>query len=183
MPPAEASFTIDEVVRQVGTSVRTVRHYIAQHVLVAPPFRSSNTRYDRAFLVRFEAARALRGRGVHLPAIRAQLEAMPFVEMARLAGYEVEASSQVGAGGETGTLARGTATVRPSAGAGAAAKEAAVLPAGFVGPYRAGPGTASERWEHFEVCPGVRLLVRTEADAEAWRVAREMLSMFAAANG
>lgn len=187
LPPAEATFTIDEVVRQVGTSVRTVRHYIAQRVLVAPPFRSSNTRYDRAFLVRFEAARALRERGVHLPDIRAQLEAMPFIEMARLAGYEVEASSQVGAGGGTGTLGRGTATatVRPGAGAGAAgaAKGTAVLPAGFVGPYRAGPGTASERWEHFEVCPGVRLLVRTEADAEAWRVAREMLSLFAAKSG
>jgi len=122
-----------------------------------------------------------------LPVIRAQLDAMPFAEMARLAGYEVDASGQVGAGGGTGDLARGTSAT-PGQGTGAstggsAVKGTGVLPAGFVGAYRAGPGTASERWEHFEVCPGVRLLVRTEADAEAWRVAREMLSLFAAARG
>jgi hypothetical protein len=49
-----------------------------------------------------------------------------------------------------------------------------------VGPYRTGPAVPSERWEHFDVCPGVRVLVRTEADAEAWRVAREMIALFTA---
>jgi len=50
----------------------------------------------------------------------------------------------------------------------------------MLGPYRTGAAHPSERWEHHEVCPGVRLLVRTEADAEAWRVAREILATFAA---
>jgi len=164
LPPADATFTISEIVRRVGTSLRTVRHYVAEKVVVPPPFRSSNTRYDRAFLVRFQAARALRKKGEHLPAIRARLDAMAFEEMARLAGYapDLEATGGSGTGG-------------PGAGQAAAVR---ALPAGFVGAYRAGPAQASERWEHFEVCPGVKLLVRTEADSEAWRVAREMLALF-----
>ena len=195
LPPADATFSIQDIVRRGGTSLRTVRHYVAQKVLVPPAFRSSKTRYDRAFLVRFQAARALRLRGEHLPDIRAKLDAMAFAEMARLAGYTVDAATEQALSAAARTsLPGGSHAVSPhavsphavpttgpvAAGAGAGAQSGASLPGGFVGAYRAGPAVPSERWEHFDVCPGVRLLVRTEADAEAWRVAREMLALFAA---
>jgi hypothetical protein len=50
------------------------------------------------------------------------------------------------------------------------------LPEGFAGPYR--KELASERWEHVAICPGVVLMVKGEADAEAWRVAREIVAVF-----
>ncbi len=181
LPPADATFSIQDIVRRGGTSLRTVRHYVAQKVLVPPAFRSSKTRYDRTFLVRFQAARALRSQGDHLPDIRTKLDAMSFAEMARLAGYAVDPATE-----QASFAAARTARLGPSHAPSATprsdapARSDASLPDGFVGPYRAGPAVPSERWEHFEVCPGVRVLVRTEADAEAWRVAREMLALFAA---
>jgi len=36
----------------------------------------------------------------------------------------------------------------------------------------------SERREHLAICPGVMLLVKSEADAEAWRVGREIVALF-----
>lgn len=54
------------------------------------------------------------------------------------------------------------------------------LPDGFMGPYRPALARPSERWEHVAICPGVVLLVRSEADAEAWRVAGEITALFGA---
>jgi hypothetical protein len=77
----------------------------------------------------------------------------------------------------------------PAAGAAALSKHSAAsgdsaapstgtLPVGFVGPYRAGAAPPHERWDFFDVCPGVKLLVSAEADPEARRVANEMLALF-----
>ena len=73
-------------------------------------------------------------------------------------------------------IAAGSALSAP--GAGASAPGAGPLPAGFLGPYRAGAAPPHERWDFFEICPGVKLLVRSEADPEARRVASEIVAHF-----
>lgn len=174
LPPDSATFTVREVAKLALCTIRTVRHYIRQQVVPAPAFRSSKTRYDRAFLVRLRAARTLRQRGLHVGGLRAELAAMPQEEMIRLAGFVAPDEAEVTAHDPAGPEKGGQAQV----GAAPAAPGTGTLPAGFVGPYRAGAAPPHERWDFFEVCPGVKLMVCADADPEARRVANEMLALF-----
>jgi DNA-binding transcriptional MerR regulator len=197
LPPADATFTVREIARHAEVSLRTIRHYIAERVLPAPEFRSSKTRYDRAFLVRLRAAMVLRRRGLHVSGVREQLAATSPEEMIRLAGYDLPAGESarmataprvaavLGATTPSAATLHGSAAgIRAEPGAVGPAGDTAVsgqtphLPPGFLGPYRAGAMPPHERWDFFEVCPGVKLLVRSEADPEAWRVANEIVALF-----
>jgi hypothetical protein len=52
----------------------------------------------------------------------------------------------------------------------------ALSPAAPLGPYRF---SRSEPWQKIVLAPGVELLVSAAADAEAWRVAREIEATYA----
>jgi DNA-binding transcriptional MerR regulator len=155
-PPPDLSLSVEQLSRAAGVPVRTLRYYVKRGALVPPEFRSRNTRYDCTFLIRLRAIAALRRQGLKLRAIVPRLDAASPDDLLRLAGYAVPDTA--------GSPAPPGGAARP-------------LAAGFLGPYR-GAGPSAERWEHLEVCPGVKLLVRCEADAEAWRVAREILATF-----
>lgn len=160
-PPPDAEYSIDDIARLSRVPVRTIRYYVKQRALEPPEFRSMHTRYSAEFLIRLRAIAALRRKKLRLDVIRPRLEAASREEILRLAGYEAPAG---GGGG---------------APAGAADGSPRALPPGFLGPHR-GASHPTERWEHMEICPGVKLLVRSEADGEAWRVAREIVALFAA---
>lgn len=223
LPPVGATFTVREVAAQAGCTIRTVRHYIREKVVPAPEFRSSKTRYDRAFLVRLRAGMTLRRRGLHVRGVREALDATAPEEMVRLAGYEVPAEAAEGlaasvaamarapakegaaggtrapgsAGGPQASSGDGTADFRggrrglsalgggeEDGGAvrtplpGGAVAGVRSLPAGFLGRHRPGASAPHERWDSFELCPGVKLVVRAEADPEAFRVVQEVLALF-----
>lgn len=162
-PPADAKYTIAQVARLSGVPIATIRYYVAHDAVPAPEFHSRHTRYDASFLVRLRAVAALRRQKLRIPTIRAQLADASPEELLSLAGYTSPDSPS-----HAGSPPRSAADSPPRP-----------LPPGFVGAYR-GAGHPTERWEHMEVCPGVKLLVRSEADAEAWRVAREVMALFAA---
>jgi len=158
-PPAtDATFSIEEVARHAGVTVRAIRYYVERRVLPRPEFKSIHTRYDRAFAVRLRAIVQLRKKNLNLDAITKQLATVSADELLLIAGYAPPAP--------------------PPAAPPAEAAAPPPLPAGFVGPYRAGATYPSERWEHLAICPGVVLLVKSEADAEAWRVGREIVALF-----
>lgn len=195
LPPVGATFTVREVAQMANISLRTIRHYVGERVLPAAELRSSKTRYGRAFLVRLRAAITLRARGLHVRGVREQLAEATMAEMLKLAGYDAAPGDEMAPdlrGAESGVTPRASeAAARGKEAAGRGGEVAArggtasgagaagrALPAGFLGAYRAGAGPAHESWEHFEVCPGVKLLVRREADPEAWRVAEEIVAVF-----
>jgi DNA-binding transcriptional MerR regulator len=157
-PAPDATFSIREAARAAGTTVRSIRYYVERKVVPPPEFKSVHTRYDCAFLVRLRAVTQLRKKNLRIDAIRKQIDAASPDELLRIAGYAMPPP----------------AAAPPPAGP----APSTVLPAGFVGPYRAGTTYPSERWEHLAICPGVMLLVKSEADAEAWRVGREIVALF-----
>jgi DNA-binding transcriptional MerR regulator len=165
-PPPDATFSIREAAREAGVTIRTIRYYVQRRALPTikdTDFKSIHTRYDRAFLVRLRAIARLRTTTRHLEPILARIDAATPDELLDLAGYE------------TPPPPAPTAPAAPPAPAPAAST---ALPPGFAGPYRSGVAYPSERWEHLAICPGVVLLVKTEADAEAARVAREIVALF-----
>ena len=191
LPPVGATFTVREVAAQAGCTIRTVRHYIREKVVPAPEFRSSKTRYDRAFLVRLRAGMTLRRRGLHVRGVRETLDATAPEELVRLAGYDVPGEAAEGLVASVAAMARAPAKEEAAAGTrapgsaggpqvGSADGTAGVrsLPAGFLGRHRPGASAPHERWDSFELCPGVKLVVRAEADPEAFRVVQEVLALF-----
>ncbi len=223
LPSPDATFTVREVARHAECTIRTVRNYIRVKVVPAPKFRSSKTRYDRAFLVRLRAAMVLRRRGLHVRGVLETLAATSPEELFHLAGYDtppegIEAVvatlaapgdrsgahepgevGRTGPRGASGAPGHGAQRSLPGAGDGAGAAAGSsggggawpgaehardgvgtprALPAGFLGRYRPGAVAPHERWDAFEICPGVKLVVRAEPDPEALRVAEEILALF-----
>lgn len=140
--------SLAELARAAGVPARTLRYYLERELLPAAEFKAKNTRYSPALIPRIAAITALRVRGLKADAIKRKLATMSAEEV--------------------------TGMAQPSS----AAPATRPLPEGMIGPYRAGLGQPSERWEHVTLCPGVVLTVHGEADSEAWRVAREVVAMF-----
>ena len=209
LPSPDATFTVREVARHAECTIRTVRNYIRVKVVPAPKFRSSKTRYDRAFLVRLRAAMVLRRRGLHVRGVLETLAATSPEELFHLAGYdtppegidavvatlaapgdrsgahEAGEARSTGPRGASGAPVHGAQRSVPGVGARAGAGHAPdgvgaprALPAGFLGRYRPGAVAPHERWDAFDLCPGVKLVVRAEPDPEALRVAEDILALF-----
>ncbi|APR76358.1 Transcriptional regulator, MerR family protein [Minicystis rosea] len=165
---SDDDLTIEELAREADILPRAVRYYFQRKMLPKPPFKSRNTRYGRAHLVRLRAIVKLRKGGMLLDAIRKKLAGMTEDELLELAGMAPPPVDH--AASEPSTPVTVEATPPPP--------QARPLPEGFHGPYRAALVRPSDRWEHIAICPGVVLMVRGDADAEAWRVAGEIVATF-----
>lgn len=168
-----ADLTLEELAREARVTPRAVRYYVERGLIPSPERKGKNTRYDRELVVRLRAIGELRLRGMQIDPIRKKLASMPHDELLKLAGAAIPAPApappqdNAASGHQPPT---GAAEQPPSL--------AQPAPEPMIGPYRPALAHASERWEHVTVCPGVVLMVRGEADAEAWRVAREIVRAF-----
>jgi DNA-binding transcriptional MerR regulator len=143
--------TLEQLAHEARVTPRAVRYYLERGLLPSAERKGRNTRYGRELVVRLRAIGELRLQGMQIDPIKKKLASMSAAEIAKLAQASLPAP----------------APAKPRE-----------LPAGFVGPHRPALAHASERWEHVGICPGVVLMVRGEADAEAWRVAREIVALF-----
>jgi len=141
---------LSELAEAAGVSARTVRYYVQRGLLPAPEFRGKDTVYGADHLIRLRAIRRLQERYLPLDAIQVELERRDLAELTKIA-----------AGEEVTTLSAAAPPATP--------------------PARAAPGvprvTMPDRWERFELAPGVELFVRDEGGAR--RVARRILESFA----
>lgn len=177
LPPDNATFSVREVAALATCTVRTIRSYIRKKVLRAPEFRSAKTRYSRDFLVRLRAARALAQEGVLLESVARRLQSMKDDQLLQTAQLIPPGDSPPPPNtplAENNPSAPGAAPLASTAASTPVVRD---LPRGFEGPYRGGTAPR-ERWDVFEICPGVKLLVTTESDTESHRVAREIVSLF-----
>jgi DNA-binding transcriptional MerR regulator len=76
-PTAEGEFTVEEVARATGTTVRTIRWYQSEGLL-PPPRRAGRVAvYDDDHVARLESIRDLQAHGLTLTAIRRLLDRAP----------------------------------------------------------------------------------------------------------
>lgn len=151
-----ADLTVEQLAHEARVTPRTVRYYLERGLLPTAERKGRNTRYSRDLVIRLRAISELRLQGMRIDPIKQRLASMSHDEMVKLA--------------QAGMPAPPKPPPRE-------------LPAGLVGPYRPSLGHGSERWDHVGICPGVVLMVRGEADAEAWRVAREIVAVFGGQRG
>lgn len=143
--------TLEELAHEARVTPRAVRYYLERGLLPSADRKGRNTRYSRDLVLRLRAIGELRLQGMRIDPIKKKLASMSPDAIAKLAQASLPQPSPA---------------------------QPRELPSGFVGPYRPALGHASERWDHVGICPGVVLMVRGEADAEAWRVAREIVALF-----
>jgi DNA-binding transcriptional MerR regulator len=92
-----SDYSLTDLAKIAGVSVRTVRYYIAQGLLPSPVQQGPNTRYSDLHLDRLRLIKRLQNAHLPLAEIRRQLETMPDDRIATLSdparAYEPPADS------------------------------------------------------------------------------------------
>lgn len=147
------TYKLEDLAREAGVAARTVRYYVQRGLLPAPEFRGRDTTYDDGHLARLRAIKRLQEAHLPLDEIQARLEGASRAELEKLAGGSVTIAVAIDPDG--------THPYRSP-------------------PRRHEPAPVEETWRRVELVPGVELFVRTDAGAEARRVAREIESQYRA---
>ncbi|AEI62905.1 MerR family transcriptional regulator [Corallococcus macrosporus] len=153
-PKTQSEWKLAELAEAVGVSPRTVRYYVQRGLLPAPPFRGPDTVYGEEHLVRLKAIRVLQARFLPLDAIQAELQRLSLEELRQLADSDATPTPPVYA-----QPAPGPATVAPQA------------------PRR--PATGLNRYERWELLPGLELHVSEAADTKTRALAERVRALIA----
>lgn len=147
-------YSVKELARATGATVGEIRRWRRAGCVPPTVARGPNTRFEEIHRVHVLAVKRMRKSGTHLTAIAAHFAKLTEPELLALAGL---------------------APPTPPTPAPAPAPTPAPAPAPeALAPYRASHARARQLWELIEICPGVTLCVRADADTEARRVAREI---------
>jgi DNA-binding transcriptional MerR regulator len=156
MPTTRAqAWKVEDLARQAGVSVRTVRYYVQRGLLPAPVFRGRDTVYASEHLLRLQAIRRLQERFLPLDAIQRELERCSLEDLRALAA---------------GPAAGGPAAAGPRAGR-------QLSPPSLLQRAPLTP-EAGEGWQRWELAPGLELHLSERADAETRRCAEALLNEF-----
>jgi len=151
----EQTWKLDDLARQADVSARTVRYYVQRGLLPPPVFRGRDTVYSSEHLLRLKAIRRLQERFLPLDAIQQELERC-----------SPEALRKLATGDDEGGLPPAAPQVR---------RQLSPPPL----PQRPRPAhAAGERWQRWELAPGLELHLSERADAEVCRYAEELLNEF-----
>lgn len=151
----EQTWKLDELARQADVSTRTVRYYVQRGLLPAPVFRGRDTVYSPEHLLRLKAIRRLQEQFLPLDAIQQELDR-----------YSPEALRRLAAGEDEGGLTSAAPQVK---------RQLSPPPL----PQRPRlTREAGERWQRWELAPGLELHLSERADAEVCRYAEELLNEF-----
>ena len=151
--PEGETFTVKALAKAVGVTPHMVRHYVQGRLLHPATPRGPLTRYEESHLHRLRAILALRAKGLKAEGIRARLRGATEEQIRVLGGGKPAVVPPI-------------ATSAPLQGGGASA--------GGSGAYRPEVARGRVVWEEIELCPGVSLRVRMDADTEARRVVGEI---------
>ena len=151
--PEGETFTVKELAKAVGVSPHVIRHYVQDRLLHPATPRGPHTRYEESHLHRMRAILALRAKGLQADGIRARLRGA------------TEEQIRVLGGGKPAVAPPIATSAAPQGSEGAASAS---------GAYRPEVARGRVVWEEIELCPGVSLRVRMDADTEARRVVGEI---------
>jgi DNA-binding transcriptional MerR regulator len=151
------AYKLDDLAREAQVPARTVRYYVQRGLLPAPDFRGKDTTYGDDHLLRLLAIKKLQQAHLPLDEIQVRVGSASRAELERLAKTDAV-----------------SALVPPP--------NVCVPPPGRVAPghpYRRPPSLPplplrGEAWERIQIAPGVELHVRSDASAEALRIARQI---------
>ncbi len=148
--------TMDDLARQAGVPVRTVRYYISEGLLPGPSARGRAATYDREHLAKLRLIRLLAEQHVPLAEQRQRLadlsptEVEALLREERRRGIALERASQAPSPRAYISYLMQRAESAPSE----------ALRAGRVYPS---PSTEPESWRRWEIVPGVELHARNDA--------------------
>jgi DNA-binding transcriptional MerR regulator len=165
---------IGELAARAGTTVRTIRYYVAQGLLPGPVAAGPRSAYALEHLVRLGAIRALKARYLPLAEIRRRLARMSMAELGALAATpeETDATDAVGVPLVAGPLSppvesTGRHVTAPRAGwAGFGLPSARRELARGEARSTPVPQLGSNVWQRVLLAPGVELSFQLSGDAE-----------------
>jgi len=171
----DSDYQINELAKRAGVSVRTIRFYIDEGLLPAPPNRGRYSTYTDEYLDRLELIRMLKDRFLPLKEIRRQVGSLDWVEIKATLAHEREAGkiAQPGEGEENSSaldyinrLLTGSAPTKTSHGTppqGTSGPSGGTQPP--VQPKAPLPPVQEEIWERIRLAPGVELHIQKSTSA------------------
>jgi DNA-binding transcriptional MerR regulator len=171
---------IGELAARAGTTVRTVRYYVAQGLLPPPVGAGPGAAYDYEHLLRLGVVRVLKARYLPLAEIRRRLAAMSLEEMEALVASPDQPEAVLDAVGRPlGAGASGTRqnslVGRPAA---VASANVFALPSTRRQPPRGLASSASapaNLWQRVVLAPGVELSFQPTDDPARARAIAELI--------
>jgi DNA-binding transcriptional MerR regulator len=160
---------VRELASSAGVSVGTVYFYVKQGLLPRPRPAGPVTKYSDEHFLRLQAIVRLRRERMKLKAIRTFFGSATPEELVRAAGIELPPAPEAP---PSPAREAPPPVVEPE-------PVAPPITPVRLGVYRPERAVARARWEHVAICPGVELHVRSDADGEALRVAREIEETYA----
>ena len=156
--------SIDDLARQAGVPVRTVRYYISQGLLPVPSARGKAATYGADHLARLRLIRRLSNEHIPLAEQRARLERLSYSEVEALLHEDAR---------QAAALEQAKSAPSPQAyisGLLDRARQARGAPPAASAPLLAMPSPApaveappAQRWQRWELAPGIELHVREDA--------------------
>ncbi|MGI6208039.1 MAG: MerR family transcriptional regulator [Anaerolineae bacterium] len=177
----DAEYTIEELAERAGTSVRTVRYYIAEGIIPGAEARGKAAAYGEEHLVKLLLARRLADRRVLLADIREQVSKLSLEEARALLEQEERQERQRRLSQERSprdfiadllAQARNTPSGEPS-GPAPSVQSRRLAPSGPA-PESLPPG---ESWRRVELLPGLELHVRSDIVISHADLIRRLIEM------
>ncbi|HSN97624.1 MAG TPA: MerR family transcriptional regulator [Candidatus Nanopelagicales bacterium] len=169
----EGGYTLEELIRQAGVTVRALRYYRERRVLPQPELRGRHTRYDEEYLLRLRVILHLRRtERLGLEAIRNRLAGLGAAGLRALLPPEERGAEDVAPAAAPAPVD----TLAGAAGAQSVVEGEAPQPVSADGTAKA--PRAAERWDRIVLVAGLELHVRADAGALIQRLAQEIQAQY-----
>jgi DNA-binding transcriptional MerR regulator len=171
VPMSESEgYSIEALEARTGVSARTIRFYISQDLLPGPRTRGRGAAYDEEHLARLKLIQRLRGERMPLFDIRDRLTGLSAADIGGLLDEEErrhevleQAASSTSPKDYISTL---LARAREDRGEAITPGSSSSAPAG---------SSQGQKWERWELMPGVELHVRSDVKVQQARLIRRLL--------
>jgi hypothetical protein len=184
-------YSARQLAKATGATVHQIGHWVRRGFLPRTTPRGPYTAYTEEHRLRLLAFLALRVQGLDLTAAHREVSLASEARIRELAGeplpeppapvVPVTAAPAPPSPAPFESPARADAQPESAASSPAIAVEPEPPPA--LGAYRAHAARGRALWESIAICPGVFVIVRSDADTEARRVAEEIQRAYAAQPG
>lgn len=179
MQDREQHFTLEELARLVGLSVRTIRYYITEGLLAGPGARGKAAVYGEGHLLKLRLIRRLSEQRMSLAEMQGLLPRLSLDEVRELLAEEDERAQELARSARKGTTpgeyldtllknaqaARRISDPQPQGGLPEPARQKS-LPSPVADILEEERVQSVTDWKRWELAPGVELHVRSDAEVQ-----------------
>jgi DNA-binding transcriptional MerR regulator len=156
-------YSIQQLAEKAGVSVRTIRFYIDEGLLAAPPVKGRYTVYSDEYVDRLEMIRRLKDMFLPLKEIRERVTSLSWSEVKLALKQNTRQEKRLQISEQSGSALNYISELL----------SAPTAPSRLVAPPAA--SAQPEAWERLTLAPGIELHIRSDASSANQRLAHQVI--------